>query len=71
MKYRPNERYVSQQKNIENVLVRGGSITPIDALQQFGVFRLSAIIFNLREKGHKIKTKMIGNGNKKYASYSL
>ena len=71
MKFRPNKRHSSQQSNIENALVRGESITPIEALKRFGIFRLSAIIFNLREKGYNINTKMAGNGNKRFAEYSL
>ena len=71
MKFRPNKRHSSRQSNIENALVRGESITPIEALKRFGIFRLSAIIFNLREKGYNINTKMAGNGNKRFAEYSL
>lgn len=64
-------RYESQSKKVEQWLNSGKGITPLEALQKWGVFRLSAIIFNLRNKGMDINTKMLGKGNKKYAEYSL
>ena len=36
-----------------------GSITPLDALRELGVMRLSAVIFELRRRGHDIITTMI------------
>lgn len=50
-----------------------GSITPQDALRQFGVFRLASIIYNLRKK-YDIETLMEegedADGNKvEYARY--
>ena len=72
MKFRPNQRHQSQEIRIENALVRGDKITPIDALQKYGTFRLSAVIFNLRKKGYNIKTTMVGNSHgKKYAEYKI
>tara|TARA_R100000458_G_C8257143_1_gene233104 strand:+ start:500 stop:724 length:225 start_codon:yes stop_codon:yes gene_type:complete len=64
-------RYTSQQTNILKHLERGESITPLDALEQYGCFRLAAVIFNLRADGHKIKTKKITRRGKTYASYKL
>ena len=54
-------------------LEEGRNITPMDALNLYGCFRLAAVIHMLREKGHDIKTTMVENpkGGKKYASYSL
>ncbi len=71
MKFRPNERHKSQEEQVEDALLRGESITPLDALHRFGAFRLSAIIFNLRKNGYNISTKMVGHGNKKYALYKI
>ena len=46
------------QKIVE-YLKEHGSITPMDALQKFHVFRLASIIFNLREHhGYDIETVM-------------
>ena len=47
-----------------------GEITPLEALEAFGCFRLSAIIFVLRNCGWKIRTD-INDGKKKYAVYVL
>lgn len=53
-----------------------GAITPMDALKDYGCFRLSHIIYKLRSEGFKIETDMITITNKlggisHYASYSL
>lgn len=44
----------SQARAILKHLQSGKPITPIDALEQFGCFRLSARIYDLREEGHTI-----------------
>tara|TARA_Y100001973_G_C5194764_1_gene333436 strand:- start:105 stop:344 length:240 start_codon:yes stop_codon:yes gene_type:complete len=64
---------MSQEKQIKHYLESGGKISGILALDKFGCYRLSAVIFNLREKGLDIKTKMVknSNGRKKYAEYYL
>ena len=66
MRFRKNERSISQEEQIESSLLRGESITPLDALKKYG-----AIIFNLRKKGHNIRTDMVDNGYRKYASYKI
>ena len=65
---------MSQNKQILNYLKshkRG--ITPIDALQKFGCFRLSARIADLRELGYDIRTDMEDNKNNRgrHARYFL
>ncbi|MFA5300179.1 MAG: helix-turn-helix domain-containing protein [Lutibacter sp.] len=49
----------SQEKRIEDYLLRGNSITPIEALERFGCFRLGARIFDLKKKGFEIKTETV------------
>lgn len=61
----------SQNKGILAYLQSGKSITPIDALKEFGCFRLSARIFDLRAKGHNIKTKSVTINGKTVAQYSM
>tara|TARA_Y100000034_G_C6836161_1_gene377887 strand:+ start:675 stop:845 length:171 start_codon:yes stop_codon:yes gene_type:complete len=51
-------------------LKSGRGITSLEALKKWGIFRLSAIIFNLRKQGMDIDTKMITNGKKVYAEYN-
>ena len=41
---------VSQAKNILAHLVQHKTITPLEALNQYGCFRLSAVIFNLKKR---------------------
>lgn len=52
-------------------LKKFGSITPLDALQLFGCFRLSARIYDLREQGYNIVTDRVKGKNKQFASYRL
>ena len=49
-----------------------GQITPLSALSEYGVFRLAAIIHNLRNRGYAISTvdKVAANGTK-YAEYRM
>jgi len=62
----------SQQEKILDYLLEGKSITPLEALRYFGCFRLSAIVFNLKQQGYEFTTKLVKNkyGNK-FARYSL
>lgn len=47
-----------------------GFITPLEALKKFRCFRLAARIFDLRERGFIIETKIVEEKNKKrYAKY--
>ena len=53
-------------------LKNGGSLSGFDAWRKFGVYRLGAIIYNLRKRGIKIKTTMKERENgAAYAVYSL
>lgn len=61
----------SQNKQILNYIQAGNSITPIDALQLFNCFRLSARIHDLRTQGYAIQKRMIQKGEKRFASYNL
>lgn len=63
----------SQEKYILAWLQEGNAITPIEALFRFGSFRLSARIYDLRLRGHKIKTEIIKSekSGKRIAKYYL
>ena len=50
---------MSQLKQIKSYLEYGNKITPLEALNQFGSFRLSAIIHKLRQSGMNIKTNNV------------
>lgn len=64
----------SQVENIKEYLQNGNSITPLDALNLFGCFRLSDVIFRLRNSGLNIRMELIkmpNKGGKGFAKYSL
>lgn len=42
---------LTKQKKIELHLIEEGSITSWEAIEQYGVTRLSAIIYNLKKEG--------------------
>lgn len=61
----------SQNNLIKAWLMNGRSITPLQALDMFGCFRLSARIDNLRKEGMYIKTDLIVINDKRIAQYSI
>lgn len=48
-------------------------LTPIEALQKFGCFRLSARIWELRDRGYDIRTDNVKkeDGDGRYARYFM
>ena len=62
---------MTQTATILDHLLSGKKLTPIDALNEFGCFRLAARIGELRERGHDIKTTIIHDGGSSFAQYSL
>lgn len=46
-------------------------ITPIEALNLYGCFRLSAIIYKIKKMGYKIHTELVVKDRKNFAKYSL
>lgn len=53
-------------------LKTGRSITPIEALDEFGCFRLGARIYDLKQDGHQIVKEMVEvQSGKRVASYTL
>ena len=62
---------MTQNDAILNHLTSGRSITPLDALRDYGCFRLAARIDDLRKQGWCITTDFETRNGKKYASYRL
>jgi hypothetical protein len=59
-------------QNIQAYLESGRSITPLEALSNFGIFRLATAINSLRKRGLPIETEMKKDPNgKTYARYVL
>lgn len=57
----------TQTAQVLAYILKHGSITPMEALTEYGCMRLAARIKNLRDEGHPIKT----DESKGYATYSL
>lgn len=69
-------RKLNQREKIIAYIEKYGSITPLDALREFGCMRLATRIFELKEDGYKIKTVIEKAKNKSgepvhYARYYL
>ena len=63
---------MTQNETILNHMMTGRSISPLEALGLYGVFRLAARVFDLKAMGVDIQTltKVDING-KLYAEYSI
>ena len=61
----------TQCKLILEYMQSHGSITPLDALREFGCMRLSARILDLRKLGWNIRTIKTTHNGKKFARYIL
>ena len=63
---------MTQSDMILDALLRGETLTPLDALKKYGCFRLGARIWDLRHSGYQIDRKMIEVGDGKHvAEYSI
>lgn len=67
----PKNEGITQNELILQLLKSGKSITPMQALREFGCFRLSARIYDLKRMGYEIKMQPAVKKNKWFASYSL
>ena len=62
---------MTQKQMIMNHLRTYGGITPLEALNRYGCFRLGARIADLKNDGIGIKTEMVKENGKRYARYTL
>jgi hypothetical protein len=62
---------MTQTDAIRSHLLSGYSLTSIDALNQFGCFRLAARIDDLRTSGLDIETTKEKKNGKSYARYRV
>ena len=60
---------MTQSASILHHLQERGSITPMQALNDYGCFRLAARINDLRNAGHVIHTEHVLNSGRTYARY--
>jgi hypothetical protein len=61
----------SANKKLRQWVLSGKAITPIQALEKWGIFRLGARILELRQEGHNIVTTMMEKNGKRFAKYQL
>ena len=61
----------TQENQILNHLKKHKFITSWEAIQEYRITRLSARIYELRERGHNIITKNVSENGKRFAEYSL
>ena len=62
---------MTQVQQIQDHLFDGKSITPLEALNQYGCFRLAAVIHILRKDGISIETENVTQNGKTFAKYFL
>jgi len=64
---------MSKKDAIRKHLKTNGSITPLEALSKYGLYRLGARILELRGEGMDIKTSLQLNAktNSRYAKYTF
>lgn len=62
---------ISQNKIILAALKEGQDLTAYEALKLCGSLRLSGRIWDLRERGFNIVTRMVIRGGKRVAQYHL
>lgn len=61
----------SQNKMVLDHLQSGRSLSPLEALERYGIFRLGARCYDLKKQGHRIVTEMVTKNQKRFASYRL
>jgi hypothetical protein len=66
----PSEQYLTQNEQVL-LWLQNKSLTALEALREFGCFRLAARVEELRKQGHNIITETVSVGPKSYARYFL
>ena len=63
----------TQNEQIREYLEAGNTLTPLEALNLFGCFRLATRIFELKKQGLNILTDIVEDAStgKRYAKYCL
>ena len=62
---------MSQEQQILQYMSSGNPLTPIQALDKFGCFRLAARVKDLRDAGHTIYTEQVNKNGKRFARYRM
>ena len=67
---------MTQQERLLEYFLKHGTITPMEAINDLGIMRLGARIWDLKHEGHDIRRKMVTGQNRygetvRYAEYRL
>ena len=62
---------MTQNEQLRAALLAGRSLTPLDALRDFGCFRLAARVADLRREGLPIECASETKNGKRFARYYL
>jgi hypothetical protein len=63
------ETFETKMKMVTDHLIYHKKITSWEAIKLYRATRLSAMIFNLKERGHRIETEMVYENKTRYAVY--
>lgn len=62
----------TQNSRVLRHLEAGKAITPLEALEKWGIFRLGARVWDLKQMGYRIRSQLVTNAHgKRFARYSL
>lgn len=64
-----SKRARSQADNILEYLLQGGRLTPLEALNKFGCLRLGARMWDIKNKGYDVRSRLRNIDGKKVAEY--
>jgi hypothetical protein len=62
---------MTQTQQIREHLLKHNAITPLEALNQYGCFRLAARIKELRNSGFSVHSTIVENNGKRYCRYVM
>ena len=62
---------MSQTNEIISMLKQGRTLTPLQALNGYGIMRLAARIHDIRGMGYDVLTTTIATNGKRFAGYKL
>lgn len=51
--------------------LRRRTITKLQAAKLYSIFHLPDCVYQLRQKGHKVRTTLVQHGSTRFARYSL
>ena len=62
---------MNQTEMVLDYIQKNGSITPLEALQFLGCFRLGARVWEIRSSGIPVEKEMVEENGKRYAKYYM